>query len=136
MPPATVLRSGLLIDGTGGAPVPGATVVIEDGNIVRVGRDRAVEVPKGARVFELDGRAVMPALSDAHVHLGIVHLSAGAAHREPLAVWAMKVRQVIEETLEMGFTTVRDAGAIDGGFAQAGAGGYIRGPRLPPRGPP
>src|SRR3972149_5826529 len=96
MSPATVLRSGLLIDGTGGAPAP----------------------------------------SDAHVHLGIVPLSAGAAQREPLAVWAMKVRQVIEETLEMGFTTVRDAGAIDGGFRQAGAEGSIRGPHSLPRGSP
>ena len=136
MSPVAVLRSGLLIDGTGREPIQGATVVIEDGNIVRVGKDSAIEVPRGAHVFELHGRAIMPGLADAHVHLGIVHLSAGAAQREPLAVWTMKVRQVIEETLEMGFTTVRDAGAIDGGFAQAVAEGYIRGPRILPSGSP
>ena len=132
----TVLRNGLLIDGTGREPVQGTTVVIEEGDITRVGKDSAVEVPKGARVFELEGRAIMPGLSDAHVHLGIVHLSAGAAQREPLAVWTMKVRQVIEDALEMGFTTVRDAGGIDGGFAQAVAEGHIRGPRILPSGSP
>jgi len=136
MSPITVLRNGLLIDGTGREPIQGATVVIEDGNIAQVGKDKAVEVPQGARVFELDGRTVMPGLSDAHVHLGIVHLSVGEAQRESLAVWAMKVRQVIEDALEMGFTSVRDAGGIDGGFAQAVAEGYIRGPRILPSGSP
>jgi len=110
--------------------------VIENDHIAQVGKDKAVEVPQGARVFELDGRTVMPGLSDAHVHLGIVHLSVGEAQRESLAVWAMKVRQVIKDTLEMGFTSVRDAGGIDGGFAQAVAEGYIRGPRILPSGSP
>ncbi|TET99702.1 MAG: amidohydrolase family protein [Dehalococcoidia bacterium] len=110
--------------------------MIENDHIAQVGKDKAVEVPQGARVFELDGRTVMPGLSDAHVHLGIVHLSVGEAQRESLAVWAMKVRQVIKDTLEMGFTSVRDAGGIDGGFAQAVAEGYIRGPRILPSGSP
>ncbi len=136
MSPVTVLRNGLLIDGTGREPVQGATVVIDDEHIAQVGKDKAVEAPQGARVFELDGRAVMPGLSDAHVHLGIVHLSVGDAQRDSLVVWAMKVRQVIEEALEMGFTTVRDAGGVDGGFAQAVVEGYIRGPRILPSGSP
>lgn len=136
MSPVTVLRNGLLIDGTGREPIQGATVVVENDHIAQVGKDKAVEVPQGARVFELDGRTVMPGLSDAHVHLGIVHLSVGEAQRESLAVWAMKVRQVIEDALEMGFTSVRDAGGIDGGFAQAVAEGYIRGPRILPSGSP
>jgi imidazolonepropionase-like amidohydrolase len=136
MSAVTVLRNGLLIDGTGREPVQGATVVIDDEHIAQVGKDKAVEVPQGARVFELDGRALMPGLSDAHVHLGIVHLSVGDAQRDSLVVWAMKVRQVIEEALEMGFTTVRDAGGVDGGFAQAVVEGYIRGPRILPSGSP
>jgi imidazolonepropionase-like amidohydrolase len=134
--PTTALRNGLVIDGTGREPIQGATVLIEDGNIARVGKDNTVKVPKDATVIELNGHAVMPGLSDAHVHLGIVDLSVSAAQRESLAVWAMKVRSVIEEALEMGFTTVRDAGGIDGGFAQAVAEGYIRGPRVLPSGSP
>jgi imidazolonepropionase-like amidohydrolase len=136
MSPATVIRNGLLIDGTGREPIQSATVLIEDGTITGVGEDNAVDVPNGARVFDLDGHAVMPGLSDAHVHLGIVDLSVSAVQRESLAVWTMKVRQVIEDALEMGFTTVRDAGGIDGGFAQAVSEGYIRGPRILPSGSP
>jgi imidazolonepropionase-like amidohydrolase len=133
---ATVVRNGLVIDGTGREPIQGATVLIEDGPIIRVDKDDAVEIPEDSQVFELDGRIVMPALSDAHVHLGIVDLSVSAAQRESLVVWAMKVRQVIEDVVEMGFTTVRDAGGIDGGFAQAVAEGHIRGPRILPSGSP
>ncbi len=136
MSPATVVRNGLVIDGTGREPIQGATVLIEDGTIIKVAKDNAVEIPEDSQVFELDGHVVMPALSDAHVHLGIVDLSVSAAQRESLAVWTMKVRQVIEDAVEMGFTTVRDAGGIDGGFAQAVAEGYIRGPRILPSGSP
>ncbi len=133
---ATVFRNGLVIDGTGREPIQDATVLIEDGTIIKVDKDNAVEIPEDSQVFELDGHVVMPALSDAHVHLGIVDLSMSAAQRESLAVWTMKVRQVIEDAVEMGFTTVRDAGGIDGGFAQAVAEGYVRGPRILPSGSP
>ncbi len=131
-----VLRNGLLIDGTGRDPVQGTAVVIEGGVIARIGTAREIDPPADARVIELDGKTIMPGLLDAHVHLGIVDLSVNASMKESLAVWAMKVRQAIEDTLEMGFTTVRDAGGIDGGFAQAVQDGYIRGPRILPSGSP
>lgn len=134
--PTIVLRNATLIDGTGNDPTTNASVVIEEGNITAVGRSVDVSVPDGARVYELDGRTIMPGLMDAHVHFGLVDLSISAAQRESLAVWAMKVREVIEDTLDMGFTTVRDAGGIDGGFAQAVEMGLFRGPRILPSGSP
>lgn len=133
---AIILRNGTLIDGTGSDAVPGAALAIEDGNIRAVGKATDVAVPDGARVYDLDGQTIMPGLMDAHVHFGLVDLSISAAQRESLAVWAMKVRQVIEDTLDMGFTTVRDAGGIDGGFAQAVELGFFRGPRILPSGSP
>jgi imidazolonepropionase-like amidohydrolase len=131
-----VLCNGTLIDGTGRDPVDGAALLIEDGNIAAAGKASDIKVPGGARVLELDGRTIMPGLLDAHVHFGLVDLSISTPQRESLAVWAMKVRQVIEDTLDMGFTTVRDAGGIDGGFSQAVDMGYIRGPRILPSGSP
>jgi imidazolonepropionase-like amidohydrolase len=131
-----VLRNGTLIDGNGGDPVTGAAVLIEDGIIANVGPAADVAVPDGADAYELDGRTIMPGLMDAHVHFGLVDLSISTAQRESLAVWTMKVRQVIEDTLDMGITTVRDAGGIDGGFAQAVEAGYIRGPKILPSGSP
>jgi len=132
MPQTIALHNGLLIDGTGADPLPGATVLVEGNRIARVGR--RLRIPRDARVLDVGGRTIMPGLSDAHVHLGITDLGPEALASQPLAVWAMKVRQIIEDTLEAGYTTVRDAGGIDGGFAQAVAEGYIRGPRILPSG--
>ena len=57
----------VVIDGTGGAPLEGATLVIRGDRIEAVGRD--VSVPAGARVIDASGRTVMPGLADMHVHL-------------------------------------------------------------------
>lgn len=130
------LRNGTLIDGTGRDPITGAAIAVEGGNITSVGTSTGIAVPDGARVYELDGRTIMPGLMDAHVHFGLVDLSISAAQHESLVVWTMKVRQVIEDTIDMGFTTVRDAGGIDGGFAQAVEMGVIRGARILPSGSP
>ncbi len=44
------------------------TVVIKADEIVAVGKD--ITVPRDAKVFELDGRTVMPGMFDAHGHYG------------------------------------------------------------------
>lgn len=78
----------------------------------------------------------MPGLIDAHVHLGITETSWESVTRQAGAVYALKVGRVIEQTLDAGFTTVRDAGVLDGGFAEAVDEGYLRGPRILPSGAP
>src|SRR3990172_7786618 len=132
--PATVLLNGTLIDGTGRDPITKAAVVVENGNITAAGAADTIQHPPDARIIELDGRTVMPGLMDAHVHLGIVDLSVSAPNRDSLAVWAMKVKRNIEDTLDAGITTVRDAAGIDGGFAKAVEDGLLRGPRILPSG--
>ncbi len=47
--------------------LPFADVLIEDGRIARVGR--GLRAPRGAQVIECRGRAVIPGLVQAHVHL-------------------------------------------------------------------
>ncbi len=47
----------------------GQTVVVRNGVVVDVGPSGAVEVPLGARRIEGDGRYLLPALTDFHVHL-------------------------------------------------------------------
>ena len=67
---AIVLQGARLIDGTGAAPVEGATIVIEGDRIAAVGAK--VAVPKGARVIDARGRTVIPGLISAHSHVGLV----------------------------------------------------------------
>ena len=61
---------GMLLDGYEAEPVHHATVVIDDGRIIAVGRD--VEVPAGATVIDTGGRTLMPGLIDAHVHVDLI----------------------------------------------------------------
>jgi imidazolonepropionase-like amidohydrolase len=62
---ATALVGGTLIDGTGRAPVPGATVVLRNGKIECAGR---CAVPAGARRVDVRGKYVIPGIVDGHVH--------------------------------------------------------------------
>jgi imidazolonepropionase-like amidohydrolase len=60
------ITGGMIVDGTGAAPVQG-TVVMQGDRIIAAGRD--VPVPLGAKVIRVDGQTVMPGLFDLHTHL-------------------------------------------------------------------
>ncbi len=62
------LVGATLIDGLGGAALPNATVVIEDGRFSRVGPAAATPVPAGATAIDCRGRFLIPGLVDMHVH--------------------------------------------------------------------
>lgn len=57
-----------LIDGTGNAPLPNTTVVVQDNKIVAVGSNENVEIPQGAEVVDAEGLTLLPGLIDAHFH--------------------------------------------------------------------
>ena len=72
----------------------------------------------------------MPGLLDAHVHLASLELDPVEEVALAPAVIALRIARQIEDTLQAGFTTVRDAGGLDWGFKEAVRLGLIRGPRL------
>ncbi|HSV94214.1 MAG TPA: amidohydrolase family protein [Desulfobacterales bacterium] len=124
-----VLRNALLIDGTGAAPRPDATVVVTDGLIREVAGPGA-KTPAGAREIDLRGRCLLPGLIDAHVHIGNIELRNTATAALPPAVYVLKACRNLETDLQLGFTTVRDAAGLDPGFREAVRQGLVRGPRL------
>src|SRR5262245_28784975 len=67
----TVLRGARVIDGTGGAPLDNAAIVIRDGRIVTVGPSANTSVPDGAEVVDYSGKTIIPGLISAHSHVGI-----------------------------------------------------------------
>jgi len=68
---STVVYDGArLIDGTGTPAVEAARLVVDDGVITAVGPQDDVESPPGARVVDLTGRTVIPALVNLHGHVG------------------------------------------------------------------
>jgi predicted amidohydrolase YtcJ len=73
-PPAgtlAVYRGATLFDGTGRAPRPSTSIVMDGASIRAVGDDAeiAASLPAEARVHDLDGRFVMPGLIDSHQHI-------------------------------------------------------------------
>src|SRR5436309_10790804 len=69
-----VIRGGLLIDGTGAAPVPNSVIVVSNGKIQAVGREGTVTIPANATIIEAGGKTVIPGLVDSHVHLRNYHI--------------------------------------------------------------
>lgn len=63
----TAFTGARVIDGTGAAPVEGATILVSDGRIQAVGKN--VTIPAGATRVNLSGKTVVPGLINAHGHL-------------------------------------------------------------------
>jgi imidazolonepropionase-like amidohydrolase len=64
-PPPRAIVGATLVDGTGAAPVPNATIVLRGGKIDCAGW---CAIPAGVTVVDGRGMWVMPGLVDAHVH--------------------------------------------------------------------
>ncbi|MGQ0641121.1 MAG: amidohydrolase family protein, partial [Gemmatimonadaceae bacterium] len=58
-----------LIDGTDRPPVTNATIVVQDGRVVRIGPASSVTIPPEAQRISLDGKFVIPGLINAHGHV-------------------------------------------------------------------
>ena len=50
--------------------------------------------------------------------------------RDAPATVAFRIKEILEQTLQAGFTTIRDAFGLDWGFVQATERGYVKGPRI------
>jgi imidazolonepropionase-like amidohydrolase len=134
-PPVTAIRAGTLIDGTGGAPIKNAVIVVQRGRITAVGAN--VPVPAGATVIDLSAFTVLPGFVDAHVHLtGHIIGDGDWQHQELVETSAQRAllgAAHAQQTLEAGFTTVRNVGAgefTDLSLRNAINAGWVPGPRI------
>lgn len=80
-PSASVVYEGArLITGAGTAPLEDSAFVVDGDRFVRVGRRGEIDAAGGSRV-DLRGKTVIPALVDAHSHIGYVKgLTSGPAN--------------------------------------------------------
>src|SRR5262245_60232227 len=65
----TVFEGARIIIGDGRPPIENASLVVQGGRLVQVGRAADVRVPAGATRVSLTGKTVMPTIIDAHTHL-------------------------------------------------------------------
>jgi len=63
-----VLTNVTLIDGRGGPPVAGQSLVVEGDRISAIGPAATIRIPAGARIVDLTGRFLIPGLIDTHLH--------------------------------------------------------------------
>ena len=127
-----VLKGGRLIDGSGAAPVDGATVVIEGNRIAAVTTRNEGGFPADAEIIDCAGMTILPGLIDCHDHMA--NHKYDLAHRwrldEPQSTRHLRTAAVLKQTLAAGYTTIRDAAGLDAGFKRAIEEGLIEGPRL------
>src|SRR3954451_13159723 len=79
-----VYEGGRLIIGDGRPPIENGAMIVEGGRIIAVGLKGAVAAPALAGHVDLLGKTVMPAMINAHVHIGYEgYTSWGAANYTP-----------------------------------------------------
>ncbi|MGA9978886.1 MAG: amidohydrolase family protein [Candidatus Sulfotelmatobacter sp.] len=108
----TAIRTGKLIDTDTGAVLTDQVILVREGKIEKVGKEKEIQIPSDAQIIDLSKMMVLPGLIDCHTHL-----ADGARSGEPMGVFAKTAAQVALESvpnaramLESGFTTVRDVG--------------------------
>ena len=126
------ITGATLIDGTGSTPVRNTTVLVAGERIQEVGPTGSLEVPPDANVIDGSGMTLLPGLIDCHDHLASMsyEIASRWGITEQRSLRQMRIASVLRQTLETGYTTVRDAAGLDAGFRMAVDEGLIPGPRL------
>jgi imidazolonepropionase-like amidohydrolase len=120
----TVLAGGRLFDGTGTDPAD-ADVAIEDGRIVAVGTGL-----DGDSAVDVAGRTVLPGFFDCHTHVMLSDVDLWGHLQRPFSAQFYEAAKNLRRTLDVGITSIRDAGGADLGVKEAVADGSIAGPRM------
>ena len=127
-----VITGATLIDGNGVEPLRDAVVMIEGDAIEAVGRGGSAQIPEDAETIDATGLTLMPGLIDTHDHLASFsyEIASRWGITEPRSARHLRIGSVLKQTLDTGYTTVRDAGGLDAGFRMAVDEGLVPGPRL------
>jgi len=126
-----ILKNATIIDCIGTDPLENGSVIIEGERIKEIISGPPKHIPSTAVELDCRHQTLLPGLIDAHVHIGAVdaNIMEQQRHHFP-SVLVIRSLKIIQESLEQGFTTVRDEGGADPGFREAVAQGLVPGPRL------
>ena len=131
---AIAIQHVRLIDGTGHT-IERATILIRGSKIVAAGSSRTTTIPKGVTRLNGRGLTVIPGLIDCHVHLclgGEPDVVATVESESP-SMTLLKSARHARQTVESGFTTIRDVGSRDHSIFVLKAAieaGILPGPRI------
>jgi imidazolonepropionase-like amidohydrolase len=127
-----LLRNARLIDGNGGAPLEGASILVDGERVAYAGPKPPAS---NATVADLGGRTVIPGLIEGHIHLSYNNVKAVADLdlNCPPEYSTLVASKNAELALHCGYTSARSAGSIhgiDAALKKAINEGLIPGPRL------
>ena len=128
-PAPMVIRCGMLLDGLGRSE-RNAGVSMAGGRITDVRPWAEVRRQPGIRVVDAGGLTVLPGLFDCHDHLAAPPRGLLERSGTPPSLHVLRVAETMRGMLQMGFTTVRDAGGLDLGLKLAVEEGLLAGPRV------
>ncbi len=125
-----------LIDGTGKPPLENVVLLEENGLIKTVARAADISIPDHATIIRT--QTLMPGLIDTHVHLAYTGKPEKGAFRSEASetsypLLALRAAKHAKDTLEWGFTSVRDMNAPGGviiDLRDAINAGHVQGSRV------
>ncbi len=132
----TVIHDGTLIDCVtpDTAPQQHMSLLINGGKIEAIGKAGAINLPAEARYVDARGKAILPGLIDAHLHVtGDGNPNVLRQMKMTVPYQAILAAQNAKALVEAGFTSVRDAGGgflLDIGLRDAINDGVVPGPRM------
>ncbi|MDI3546889.1 MAG: hypothetical protein PWR10_541 [Halanaerobiales bacterium] len=131
-----LIKSKLLIDGTGGEVIDAGQILIKDGVIEKTGSPGEMgDIPENAEVVDLSDYYILPGLIDSHTHLSIVPGEGNQLEQMRLPAGKGILRSIpnIYKNIKSGVTTARIMGEenyIDIDIKEAIEQKLIQGPRL------
>ena len=121
-----------IFNGVDRALIKNGSVLVE-GNLIKAVSAQPIKAPKAFKV-DGEGRTLMPGLIDMHSHLCIRNgMIEFRGDYDQMAAGAYTAT-AMQDYLDQGFTTVRDAGCNILGIAKAVNKGIVPGPRIFPSG--
>ena len=122
-----------------GKPHAGWAVLVVDGRVKEVGPAERITVPADAERVSLPGKTLIPGLIDLHSHV-LLHPYNETTWDDQVIKEQVEYRTLLAgkhavDTLQAGFTTLRDLGTEGANYADVGIkraieGGVVDGPRL------
>jgi imidazolonepropionase-like amidohydrolase len=111
----TIISNGQLFDGTGSAPTPNGTVVIENGRIKFAGPSAlAPATGRDAMVIDAQGGTILPGLVEAHYHATYFNVAKleDLDIKYPVEYVSLLAAVNAKLALECGYTSARSGGCL------------------------